>query len=209
MNKIFKVIYSKTRHCYVVVSELAKNQGKSEKSKYGMKRHNRFYRLAAIAALIISTGSLLYPMQAEAATDLSTNDYFTAYDKNYFDKDGNKSDDWKNGRKTNTDQDSERVGAKGTGAIAAGLYAQAGQQTVTIGNRNAGASMGSVYVGEYKNYNTPTSTSVLGGLGNNYVTSVGFMSNATKYGTVAIGANASAEGEVNDIKFGETDESGT
>lgn len=69
MNKIFKVIYSKTRHCYVVVSELAKNQGKSEKSKYGMKRHNRFYRLAAIAALIISTGSLLYPMQAEAWTD--------------------------------------------------------------------------------------------------------------------------------------------
>lgn len=29
MNKIFKVIYSKTRHCYVVVSELAKSHCKS------------------------------------------------------------------------------------------------------------------------------------------------------------------------------------
>ncbi|WP_432643101.1 ESPR domain-containing protein [Acidaminococcus sp.] len=29
MNKIFKVIYSKVRHCYVVVSEIARNQGKA------------------------------------------------------------------------------------------------------------------------------------------------------------------------------------
>ncbi|WP_423781336.1 ESPR domain-containing protein, partial [Acidaminococcus timonensis] len=28
MNKIYKVIYSKVRNCYVVVSELAKNNGK-------------------------------------------------------------------------------------------------------------------------------------------------------------------------------------
>lgn len=148
-------------------------------------------------------------MQAEAELALSTNDYFTAYDENYFDKDGNRSTEWKNGKVTNTDQDSGRVGAKGTGAIAAGLYAQAGQQTVTIGNRNAGASMGSVYVGEYKNYNTPTGTSVLDGLGNNYVTSVGFMSNATKYGTIAIGAGASAKGEDNNVTLGTKDSSGT
>lgn len=208
MNKIFKVIYSKTRHCYVVVSELAKNQGKSEKSKYGMKRHNRFYRLAAIAALIISVGSLLYPMQAEAITDLSTNDYFTAYDKNYFDKEGKKSEDWKNVKPSNTDQDEENVGAKGTGAIAAGIFAQAGQQTVTIGDRNAGMSMGSVFVGEYKGYNNPSGNQPQG-LGNNYVTSVGFMSNATKYGTIAIGAGASAEGEDNSVTLGDKDPSGT
>ena len=89
------------------------------------------------------------------------------------------------------------------------MFAQAGQQTVTIGNRNAGASMGSVYVGEYKNYSTPTSTSVLEGVGNNYVTSVGFMSNATKYGTIAIGAGASAKGEDNNVTLGNKDSSGT
>lgn len=115
-----------------------------------MKRHNRFYRLAAIAALIISTGSLLYPMQAEAWTDNSTNNYFTAYDKNYFDQDGKRSDDWKTVEPSNTNQDKNRVGAKNTGAIAAGMFAQAGQQTVTIGDRDAAMSMGSVFIGEYK-----------------------------------------------------------
>uniref|UniRef100_UPI0022E53FB3 ESPR-type extended signal peptide-containing protein n=1 Tax=Megasphaera elsdenii TaxID=907 RepID=UPI0022E53FB3 len=208
MNKIFKVIYSKTRHCYVVVSELAKNQGKSEKSKYGMKRHNRFYRLAAIAALIISAGSLLYPMQAEAWTDTSTNNYFTAYDKNYFDKDGKRSEDWKQVEPSNTNQDKDRVGAKDTGAIAAGMFAQAGQQTVTIGNRNAAQSMGSVFIGEYKGYYNPSGNQPQG-LGNNYVTSVGFMSNATKYGTIAIGAGASAKGEDNSVTLGDKDPSGT
>lgn len=209
MNKIYKVIYSKVRQCYVVVSELAKKQGKKARSEHTLRENNRSYRLAAIVALTISAGSLLYPMQAEAWTDDSTNNYFTAYDKNYFDQNGKRSDDWDHVKPSNTNQDTKRVGAKNTGAIAAGMFAQAGQQTVTIGNRNAGASMGSVYVGEYKNYSTPTSTSVLEGLGNNYVTSVGFMSNATKYGTIAIGAGASAKGEDNNVTLGNKDSSGT
>lgn len=209
MNRIYKVIYSKVRQCYVVVSELAKNQGKKARSEHTMRGNNRSYRLAAIVALTISAGSLLYPVQAEAWTDDSTNNYFTAYDKNYFDQNGKRSDDWDQVKPSNTNQDKKRVGAKNTGAIAAGMFAQAGQQTVTIGNRNAGASMGSVYVGEYKNYNTPTSTSVLEGVGNNYVTSVGFMSNATKYGTIAIGAGASAKGEDNNVTLGNKDSSGT
>lgn len=207
MNRIYKVIYSKVRQCYVAVSELAKNQGKKAGSEHTMRENNHSYRLAAIVALAISTGSLLYPMQAEAGTDLSTNDYFTAYDKNYFDQDGKKSDDWKAVTLSNTDQDEKNVGAKGTGAIAAGLFAQAGQQTVTIGNRDAAQSMGSVFIGEYKGYINPDGN-LPKGLGNNYVTSVGFMSNATKYGTIAIGAGASAEGEINNVEFGNTDSSG-
>ena len=35
MNKIYKVIYSKVKHCYVVVSELAKNQGKTKSVHLG------------------------------------------------------------------------------------------------------------------------------------------------------------------------------
>lgn len=202
MNKIFKVIYSKTRHCYVVVSELAKSHCKTTvcpgKSKTALTA-------AVLLALGIGCGGLFYPMQVEALTDLSTNDYFTAYDKNYFDEDGNKSTDWDKAKVTNTDQDKENVGAKDTGAIAAGLYAQAGQQTITIGNRNAGLSKGSVYVGEYTGYQNPTSGSIPEGLKSTYVTSVGFMSNATYTGTVAIGANATAEGEKNNVILGEGD----
>ncbi|WP_298676944.1 ESPR-type extended signal peptide-containing protein [uncultured Megasphaera sp.] len=202
MNKIFKVIYSKTRHCYVVVSELAKSHCKTTvcpgKSKTALTA-------AVLLALGIGCGGLFYPMQVEAITDLSTNDYFTAYDKNYFDEDGNKSTDWDKAKVTNTDQDEGNVGAKDTGAIAAGLYAQAGQQTITIGNRNAGLSKGSVYVGEYTGYQNPTSGSIPEGLKSTYVTSVGFMSNATYTGTVAIGANATAEGEKNNVILGEGD----
>lgn len=202
MNKIYKVIYSKVRQCYVVVSEIAKSHGKGAKSEHAVKGNSYSRQLAVAVALAISFGGLFYPIQAEA--DASTNDYFTAYDKDYFDKDGNRKDsDW--GKLPNSSNAVYgSVGAKGTGAIAAGLYAQAGQQTVTIGNRNAGASKGSVYVGEYTGYNTPIDK-LPQNLKSTYVTSVGFMSNATWTGTVAIGANASAEGEENNVILGEGD----
>ena len=66
-------------------------------------------------------------------------------------------------------------------------------------------SMGSVFVGEYdhKQYDAPDDNAPKG-LGNYYVTAVGFMSNATKYGTIAIGADASAEGEANNVQLGDT-----
>ena len=209
MNKIYKVIYSKVRQCYVVVSEIAKSHGKGAKSEHAVKGNSYSRQLAVAVALAISCGGLLYPTQAEA--DASTNNYFTAYDKNYFDKDGNRSKDWSSAKEFTNSANAiyGSVEAKGTGAIAAGTFAQAGQQTITIGNRNAGYSMGSVYIGEYKGYLTPGTSSIPQGFGNNYVTSVGFMSNATKYGTIAIGANASAEGEENSIDFGTTDSSGT
>lgn len=209
MNKIYKVIYSKVRQCYVVVSEIARSHGKGAKSEHAVKGNSYSRQLAVAVALAISCGGLLYPTQAEA--DASTNDYFTAYDKNYFDKNGNRSKDWSSVKEITNSANAiyGSVGAKGIGAIAAGTFAQAGQQTITIGNRNAGYSMGSVYIGEYKGYLTPGTGSIPQGFGNNYVTSVGFMSNATKYGTIAIGANASAEGEENNIDFGTKDSSGT
>ena len=38
MNRIYKVIYSKVRQCYVVVSELAKKQGKSKIRTYAERK---------------------------------------------------------------------------------------------------------------------------------------------------------------------------
>lgn len=37
MNKIYKVIYSKVRQCYVVVSEIARSHGKGAKSEHAVK----------------------------------------------------------------------------------------------------------------------------------------------------------------------------
>lgn len=206
MNKIYKVIYSKVKQCYIVVSEIAKSHGKEARSEHTAVGNSYSRRLAVAIALAISCGGLLYPMQAEAST--AYNNYFTAYNDDYFNQDGTKNKDWNKHKKANTISGS--IGAKGTGAIAAGMFAQAGQQTVTIGNRNAGMSMGSVFVGEYdhKQYDNPDGNDPQG-LGNYYVTAVGFMSNATKYGTIAIGADASAEGEDNNVNFGKKDSTGT
>ena len=48
MNKIFKVIYSKTRHCYVVVSELAKSHCKTTQS------HTARSKTALTAAVLLA-----------------------------------------------------------------------------------------------------------------------------------------------------------
>ena len=71
MNKIFKVIYSKTRHCYVVVSELAKSHCKTAGS------HTARNKTALTAAVLLALGtfsvaSVFMPMTAEAADKTKT-----------------------------------------------------------------------------------------------------------------------------------------
>ena len=62
MNKIFKVIYSKTRHCYVVVSELAKSHCKSTTGKAsGEHRTGRRLTAMVLAALIGVTLGIATP----------------------------------------------------------------------------------------------------------------------------------------------------
>ncbi|WP_337798602.1 ESPR domain-containing protein [Acidaminococcus timonensis] len=50
MNKIYKVIYSKVRNCYVVVSELAKNNGKGTSRGAVVGSPKRTSLLAAVLA---------------------------------------------------------------------------------------------------------------------------------------------------------------
>lgn len=195
MNKIFKVIYSKTRHCYVVVSELAKSHCKTAGS------HTARNKTALTAAVLLALGAFSFAgmpvVQADA--DPHNNDFIGANDYYwYWDAKANK---WE--QQTYRDAlighlprknlpNNEGAGAKETGSVAAGLYAQAGMQTVTIGNRNAGQSRGSVFIGEHSGYDDKASN-VPKGSGNNYVTSVGFQSDATGWGSIAIGSNAKAE----------------
>lgn len=198
MNKIFKVIYSKTRHCYVVVSELAKSHCKTAGS------HTARSKTALTAAVLLALGtfSFLGMPTAQAEESVKNNDYVGANSTYwYWDTKTNtwKTYDYKLGDAFNNRSFKELPnynggGAKLPGAITAGLYAQAGQQTITIGDRNAGQSKGSVFIGEHSGYNDggdnkPSGTS----LHNNYVTAVGFESDATGWGSIAIGSNAIAE----------------
>ena len=61
MNKIFKVIWSKARNCYVVVSELAKSHddGHVRRSRSGCCR-----KVAILAALALTTSLAAGPVWA-------------------------------------------------------------------------------------------------------------------------------------------------
>lgn len=198
MNKIFKVIYSKTRHCYVVVSELAKSHCKTTQS------HTVRSKTALTAAVLLALGAFSFVgmpvVQADGTESLRNNDFVGANDQYwYYDE---KKGEWTTYQYKLTSAFNNRArgklpnyqggGAKLPGAITAGLYAQAGQQTVTIGDRNAGQSKGSVFIGELDGYNGGGNNDPVG-MRNNYVTAVGFQSNATGWGSIAIGSNAVAE----------------
>ena len=63
MNRIYKVIWSKVKHQYVVVSELAHSCTKSAGSRVGRSV------AAVLAALVLTTGLCAAPVQAEELTD--------------------------------------------------------------------------------------------------------------------------------------------
>lgn len=179
MNKIFKVIYSKTRHCYVVVSELAKSHCKTAGS------HTTRSKTALTAAVLLALGtfsvaSVFMPMTAEAADKTKTDgSNFVGVERT----DGTFDDsDYANYK---------GQGAHGDGSITIGLKASGSDGTITIGDRRAEQSLGSVYVG--RGPGMPTGKVLPDKTDNGYwATSVGYQSDATGYGSIAIGSNATA-----------------
>ena len=167
-------MYSKVKQCAVVVSEIAKSHGHNGESS-GVRKH-----AALTAAVLIALGSLSFttafvPMTAEAADKTRT--------------DGS---DFVGVERTNGLIDESKYensggkGAQGADSITLGLRAQAGAGTITIGDRRSSASMGSVYVGHGDFANPKLDT---GG----WVTSIGYHSDATGYGSIALGSNAVAK----------------
>lgn len=195
MNKIYKVMYSKVKQCAVVVSEIAKSHGHNGESS-SVRKH-----AALMAAVLIALGSLSIEGMPVAQADanahnndfIGANDYYWYWDQKDNKWEQNTYRDLMVGHLPRKDlPNNEGAGAKETGSIAAGLYAQAGMQTVTIGNRNAGQSRGSVFIGEHSGYDDKAGNTPKGSR-NNYVTSVGFQSDATGWGSIAIGSNATAK----------------
>ena len=174
MNKIYKVMYSKVKQCAVVVSEIAKSHGHNGESS-SVRKH-----AALTAAVLIALGSLSFttafvPMTAEAADKTKTDgSNFVGAERTDGFLDDSKYNNY--GGK----------GANGADSITLGLNAQAGSGTITIGDRNAGASLGSVYVGQGDIAKPKLDT---GG----WATSIGYNSDATGYGSIALGSNAVAK----------------
>ena len=71
MNKIYKVIWSRAKHCYIVASEIAKSSGKSSGS-------NKAKKTAMIAAAVLSLGMTYSASAADPVTyDDSSKDTIT------------------------------------------------------------------------------------------------------------------------------------
>ena len=137
MNKIYKVIYSKVRQCYVVVSEIAKSHGRHTKSSVAKSS------AVLTAAVLVALGSFsieaaLFPATADAAiitTTKTSGSNFVGVERT----DGLfKDSDYAN---------HDGQGAHGDNSITIGLKAVASEGTITIGDRDASTSLGSVYVG--------------------------------------------------------------
>lgn len=175
MNKIFKVIYNKTKHCYVVVSELAQSHCKST-----TESHTTRNKTALTAAVLLALGTFSFTAvpTVQAEESLFSNDYVgTNYkdenSKSYSAKD---TPNYKGG------------GAKGVGSNTLGLRAQAGMNTVTIGDRDASAATESVYIGAKYDANNQVHPS-----SGKDVVSVGYGSDAAGTGSIAIGSGAAAD----------------
>ena len=179
MNKIYKVMYSKVKQCAVVVSEIAKSHGHNGESS-GVRKH-----AALTAAVLIALGSLSFttafvPMTAEAADKTRTpGSNFVGVERT----DGLFEDsDYAN---------YNGQGAHGADSITIGLKASGSDGTITIGDRRAEKSLGSVYIG--RGPGMPTGKVLPDKTDNGYwATSVGYQSDATGYGSIAIGSNATA-----------------
>ncbi|MBO5637286.1 MAG: YadA-like family protein [Selenomonas sp.] len=170
MNKIYKVIWSKAKNCYVVVSELAKRNGKCKTAKTDdSNRRNRLTNLLsfntpaltkAVMAMLVA-GMIALPNVAGAGTAYS--------DNNTADASGSSN------------------------ASAYGRTAKAtGENSTAIGGISKAEAKGSVAVGvgalAAVDPTVSTSTDAEG------ATAVGYYSKATGKNSIAVGRTAKANG---------------
>lgn len=127
MNKIYKVIWSKAKNCYVVVSELAKRNGKCKASQTTLNRKKRLTDLLsvntpaltkAVAAMLLA-GLIAMPNVAGAATI-----------------------DAKNGGNTVSP-----TGNTGVNNLAAGNKATAGESATAYGGQSTATGVNSTAIG--------------------------------------------------------------
>ena len=164
MNKIFKVVWSKTKECYVVVSEVAKNNGGKKKV------------LATVFAALVATGGML-PDYVDAANNTSGGGVSGA-DASIAIGSG-----WGNSAHANNDFSiaiGDQSNANGKAAIALGRQAKTNgeEASIAIGNQTEATSKDSTAVG---------SGSKSSG---EYAAALGFQTKATANYATAIGSGA-------------------
>ena len=204
MNKIYKVIYSKVRNCYVVVSELAK----SHDSAHGTRSRSGCARKAAVLAAFVLTTSLAAVPVWAADSKGNINNVVTIKN-NQPDRsamDGNNNLNGTNNVVYGTGNTADK-----SGAVIVGKNSKGDQDSVVIGNNaqsNAenqiiigqatanGGAIGSIIIGN--------TTSVVGS-SQSVIIGNGIQDNSSGQGVVIIGngamANSNAAGYNDNGKY--------
>ena len=184
MNKIFKVVWSKTKECYVVVSEVAKNNGGKKKA------------LASVLAGLAMVGAAAQmgtPVQAGANNGGSAVNIWS--DQRVDTPAGSPTGTTVANTGNTTADNSVAIGQQlttGTGAVAIGRKSTAtGDRAIALGESATSSGEDSIAIG--KNSNSVHAGGVAIGLGttaDSTVTAAGRQGYA-----MAIGRNATAKGE--------------
>ena len=160
MNKIFKVVWSKTKECYVVVSEVAKNNGGKKKALASV-----LAGLAMVAATAgapvhanVNTGGSAVNISPDAYNGSNTtgrNSVVVGYQNRTNNQDGTIAIGASN---TATENSAMALGngntASGGAAVAMGAYNQAtGRASVAIGNVSMASAEDSIAIGNRANSN--------------------------------------------------------
>lgn len=204
MNKIYKVIYSKVRNCYIVVSELAK----SHDSAHGTRSRSGCARKAAVlAAFVLTTTLAAVPVWA-ADSKGNINNVVTIKNNQ---PDRSAMDGINNLNGTNNVVYGTGNTADKSGAVIVGKNSKGDQDSVVIGNNaqsNAedqiiigqatanGGAIGSIIIGN--------TTSVVGS-SQSVIIGNGIQDNSSGQGVVIIGngaiANSNAAGYNDNGKY--------
>ena len=211
MNKIFKVVWSKTKECYVVVSEVAKNNGGKKKALASV--------LAGLA--MVGAGAMGTPVQAgtdlgNSAVNISPNNVPAGYGPNNVSKNsivvGYANDTTTNVQgnghvaygfnNTATEDTTTALGggnkATGPAATAVGSFNEAtARASIAMGNVSKATGESSVAIGSYANATNGSAVAIgrqAEATGSSSV-AVGYVNKAKKNVAVALGVNNDVDSE--------------
>ena len=205
MNKIFKVVWSKTKECYVVVSEVAKNNGGKKKALASV-----LAGLAMVAATAgapvhanVNTGGSAVNISPDAYNGSNTtgrNSVVVGYQNRTDNHDGTIAIGAAN---TATENSAMALGngntASGGAAVAMGAYNQAtGRASVAIGNVSMASAEDSIAIGNRANSN-PANQDLGSG---QFSIAMGRESWARGTDNISIGHNATTDSTGDSIAIG-------
>lgn len=162
MNHIYKVIWNKAKHCYTVVSEIAKSHSTSSVTK----------KKVSIAAILVAGMLSGFSPMVSGAAD-TTNSEAVVYDQNKTSlKSTNSTSVGKNaialGKGASAVDDSIAIGngasvvggSNGKGGVALGQNAHAGYKGTSLGNSAISGREGTIVIGDTTNASSLYSTVV-------------------------------------------------